>query len=177
MHKLIIISAPSGCGKTSLVKALLKLRNDLTVSISHTTRDKRVGDKEGVDYYFVNEKEFQKLVDDNQFIEWAKVFNNFYGTSKKSFETSLKKSSVIVEIDWQGARQLKQIFDKSISIFIAPPSIEELEKRLISRGDEKDIITARMNEAESELSHKNEYDFIIVNDDFDTALHELNQIL
>lgn len=176
-NNLIIISAPSGCGKTSLVKELLKSRDDLVVSISHTTRDKRAGDKEGVDYHFVSEAEFQKLVDDNQFIEWAKVFNNFYGTSKESLKNALKKSSVIVEIDWQGARQLKQIFDKSISIFIAPPSIAELEKRLINRGDDEDIIKARMSEAESELSHKNEYDFVVINDDFDTALKELNQIV
>jgi guanylate kinase len=110
MNKLVIISAPSGCGKTSLVKALLEKRKDLCVSISHTTRQPRDGDKNGVDYHFVSEENFQNLIKNNEFVEWAQVFNNFYGTSQKSLQDSLKNSSVIVEIDWQGARQIKEYF-------------------------------------------------------------------
>jgi guanylate kinase len=177
MNKLVIISAPSGCGKTSLVKALLEKRDDICVSISHTTRDKRAGDKNGVDYHFISENEFKILVKNDEFIEWAKVFNNFYGTSKNSLQNSLKKSSVIVEIDWQGAKQLKEIFSTAISIFIKPPSIAELENRLKNRGDCEELIKSRMSEAESELSHQNEYDFIIINDDFAMALSEINQII
>jgi guanylate kinase len=177
MHKLIIISAPSGCGKTSLVKALLEQRDDLIVSISHTTRAKRTGDTNGIDYHFITTQEFEKLIQDNEFVEWATVFGNLYGTSKKSLQQSLQTSSVIVEIDWQGARQLKQIFPNCITIFIKPPSIEELEKRLIHRGDDTTIIAERMREAQSELSHQDEYDYVIINDNFNIALNELHTII
>jgi guanylate kinase len=177
MHKLIIISAPSGCGKTSLVKALLEQRDDIIVSISHTTRAKRTGDTNGIDYHFITTQEFEKLIQDNEFIEWATVFGNLYGTSKKSLQQSLQTSSVIVEIDWQGARQLKQIFPNCITIFIKPPSIEELEKRLIHRGDDTTIIAERMREAQSELSHQDEYDYVIINDNFNIALNELHTII
>jgi guanylate kinase len=177
MHKLIIVSAPSGCGKTSLVKALLEQRDDVIVSISHTTRAKRAGDTNGVDYHFITTQEFEKLIQDNEFIEWATVFGNLYGTSKKSLQQSLQTSSVIVEIDWQGARQLKQIFPNCITIFIKPPSIEELEKRLIHRGDDTTIIAERMREAQSELSHQDEYDYVIINDNFNSALNELHTII
>jgi len=177
MNKLIIISAPSGCGKTSLVKALLEIRDDICVSISHTSRPKREGDKNGVDYHFVSDSEFQNLVDNGEFIEWAKVFDNFYGTSQKSLTNSLKKSSVIVEIDWQGARQLKEIFPDAMSIFIKPPSILELENRLKNRGDDESLIKSRMSEAQNELSHQNEYDFLVINDDFNQALKEIYSII
>jgi guanylate kinase len=177
MNKLVIISAPSGCGKTSLVKALLEKRKDLCVSISHTTRQPRDGDENGVDYHFVSEENFQNLIKNNEFVEWAQVFNNFYGTSQKSLQDSLKNSSVIVEIDWQGARQIKEIFKDSISIFIEPPSIAELENRLKNRGDDTNLIASRMSEAKSELSHKNEYDFVVINDDFNQALGEIDKII
>ncbi len=177
--KLYIISAPSGAGKTSLVKQLISDLNQITVSVSHTTREMRAGETHGKDYFFATIKEFQQMVTDQAFLEHAQVFDNFYGTSQQSVEYQLDNGiDVILEIDWQGAQQVKKMLPNSLSIFILPPSIDTLQQRLEKRGqDDKVIIKLRMHEAVSEMSHCNEFDYLIVNDDFSQALSELRSII
>ena len=176
---LFVISAPSGAGKTSLVKALLELMPDLSVSISHTTRKPRPGEQDGIDYHFVDTEIFQELVHKNSFLEYAQVFDNYYGTSRQSVQDQLEKGQdVILEIDWQGARQICTEVPDTISIFILPPSCEELERRLRSRGQDSDeIIARRMKDAKNEISHYKEFDYIVINDDFENALAELKEIM
>ena len=173
--QLFIISAPSGAGKTSLVKAILDLLPDIVVSISHTTRTMRPGEVEGKDYYFTSVENFTSMIEQDEFLEYAKVFDNFYGTSKSSVQRQLDQGfKVILEIDWQGAAQVRSKMKETKSIFILPPSKAELEHRLRNRGqDSEDNITRRMKDAISEMSHFDEFDFVILNDDFDGALQEL----
>jgi guanylate kinase len=175
---LYIISAPSGAGKTSLVSRLIALDPIIRVSISTTTREMRPGEQHGVNYFFVNQEEFKAKIDDNAFLEHAKVFNNYYGTSKNSVIDQLNAGQdVILEIDWQGAQQVRHIFPHVYSIFILPPSLEELKRRLTGRGtDSKEVIDHRMDQAVAEMSHFAEFDYLVINDDFDAALHQLHSI-
>ena len=175
---LFIISAPSGAGKTTLVHTLVESMPNLYVSISHTTRTRRPYEKEGSDYHFVSVAEFETLVEKNMFLEHARVFDNYYGTSRAWVEEQLSDGKdIILEIDWQGARQVTQLMPNAVSIFILPPCYETLESRLRDRGDEEDMVQRRMRDARAEMSHYDEYKFLVVNDDFDTALHELTTIM
>lgn len=176
---LYIVSAPSGAGKTSLLKALLENAQGIALSISHTTRDKRPGEQDGVHYHYVDEPMFTKMVADGEFLEHAKVFDNYYGTSQAAVLAQLASGQdVILEIDWQGAQQVRKHFPQAIGIFILPPSKTALRERLTDRGqDDTSIIDRRMRDAEAEMSHYHEFDFVVVNDDFDTALGELRAII
>lgn len=176
---LYIFSAPSGAGKTSLVTELIKQTSQLVVSVSHTTRAMRPGEQTGVHYHFVDLPNFEQMVNDGAFLEHAKVFDNYYGTSQVAIEQQLAAGlDVILEIDWQGARQVRARMAGAISVFILPPSRAALEKRLKGRGQDSDeIIARRMRDAISEMSHYEEYDFVVVNDDFDQALAALKAIV
>lgn len=176
---LYIISAPSGAGKTSLVKQLVRHVEQITVSVSHTTRAVRKGEIHGKDYFFVAIDEFKKMIVGQAFIEYAQVFNNYYGTARQSVEAYLENGTdVILEIDWQGAQQVRKMLTECISIFILPPSIAVLQKRLDGRDqDSFDVIKRRMQDAVNEMSRCNEYDYLIVNDDFNQALKELASII
>ena len=178
---LYIVSAPSGAGKSSLIQALLKTMPtyDTRVSISHTTREPRPGEKEGEHYYFISTDEFKKRIDEDAFLEYAEVFGNYYGTSYQSIENMLKQGiDVFLDIDWQGARQVKKRMPSARSIFILPPSLDELHRRLQNRGqDSEDVIKNRMIKATAEISHYNEYDYLIINDDFDISLQDLKTII
>lgn len=176
---LFIFSAPSGAGKTSLVKALLDSTSHIGVSVSHTTRSPRPGEIDGKDYHFVAKETFQTLIGESAFLEHAQVFDNFYGTSQRWVESELKDGrDVILEIDWQGAAQVRKLMPDAVSVFIAPPSIEALEQRLNNRGqDSQEIIERRMRDARSEMSHYGEYDYLIINDDFDNTVEELRAII
>ena len=177
--QLYVISAPSGAGKTSLVKALLESTPNLEVSVSHTTRDIRPGETDGINYHFVDESEFESIRDANGFFEWAQVFGNFYGTSSQAVQDKLADGiDVILEIDWQGARQVKALVNAAISIFVLPPSTAALHRRLTDRGQDNDeIIEGRMQAARNEIAHYSESDFIVLNDEFETALHDLQSIV
>ncbi|MEQ5875586.1 guanylate kinase [Pseudoalteromonas sp. NFXS39] len=176
---LFILSAPSGAGKSSLIGALLKKHGDMKVSVSHTTRSPRPGEENGVHYHFVSVDDFKALIEKNDFFEWAQVFDNYYGTSKQAIESQLAAGiDVFLDIDWQGAQQIRKLVDDVETIFILPPSKEELESRLNNRGqDSAAVIAGRMAKAQSETSHYNEYDYVVVNDDFDTALAEIETIV
>lgn len=176
---LYIISAPSGAGKTSLVDALLPTLPHVQVSISHTTRTQRPGESDGVNYHFVSAETFQRMVADNAFLEHAEVFGNHYGTSEQWVRDTLAGGrDVVLEIDWQGAQQIRRLMPEALSIFILPPSRATLEQRLTRRGqDDANVIAQRMAQAVSEMSHYVEADYLVVNDDFNTALEELRSIL
>ena len=176
---LYIVSAPSGAGKTTLVGALLKKMPDVKASISHTTRPMRPGEKEGVNYHFVSEEIFLSLVNKEAFLEHAQVFNHFYGTSKEWVEKTLSEGvDVILEIDWQGAEQIRDLIPESKSIFILPPSLEALEERLIKRGqDDPTVIKRRLAAAKEEISHYMMADYLLINDGFDETLVEFNSII
>lgn len=176
---LFTVSAPSGAGKTSLVKALVDSVNDVQVSVSHTTRAMRPGESEGVNYHFVSQEQFMAMLERGEFLEHARVFTNFYGTSKTWVEETLSKGlDVILEIDWQGAQQIRKLIPDAVGVFILPPSKEALLKRLTGRGqDDQAVIDARMAEAQNEISHYVESDYVIVNDDFEQALNEFRAIL
>ncbi|WP_456418100.1 guanylate kinase [Thiolapillus sp.] len=175
LGNLFIVSAPSGGGKTSLLKALLKMDGNLVLSVSHTTRSPRPGEQDGVHYYFVSVDEFMSLAGEGAFLEQAQVFDNYYGTSQAGVESQLLAGQdVVLEIDWQGARQVRKAFPDAISIFVIPPSIAALRERLSSRGqDDEATIERRMKDARNELSHYAEYDYLVVNDRFEDALGDL----
>ena len=175
---LYIISAPSGAGKTSLVSKLIEADSSIVVSISSTTREMRPGEKEGVNYHFLTIDAFNEKIAEGDFLEHAKVFDNYYGTSQSSVEHQLSTGKdVILEIDWQGAQQVRQLMTDVKTIFILPPSREELQRRLTGRGtDSVEIIQKRMDEAVSEMSHYAEFDFIVINNNFDIALKQLHSI-
>ena len=176
---LYTVSAPSGAGKTSLVNALVERDPNLRVSVSHTTRSMRPGEDDGVNYHFVSEDHFRAMLDRAEFLEHAQVFGNLYGTSQAWVEQQLAAGTdVILEIDWQGAQQVKHLMPGTRAIFILPPSRETLEQRLTARGqDDSAIIAARMAEAVEEMSHYVESDYLVVNKDFDLALDELRAIV
>ena len=176
---LLTVSAPSGAGKTSLVRALVAADDSLTVSVSHTTRPMRPGETNGANYHFVDEQEFAAARDEGAFFEWAEVFGHFYGTARDEVESRRQSGlDVILEIDWQGARQVKSACPESRSIFILPPSIDALEQRLTLRGqDDETTIQRRMAEARSELIHWRDADFLVLNDEFDRALADLRAIV
>ncbi|MCV2402092.1 guanylate kinase [Marinomonas sp. C2222] len=179
-HKgnLFILSAPSGAGKSTLYKALLKQDEQVRISISHTTRAPRAGEEDGREYFFTDPESFLDMIADDAFFEHAQVFDNYYGTSKASIFSMLEEGlDVILEIDWQGARQVRSLYPEAIGIFILPPSLQALEERLKGRGtDSEDVIQRRMAKAVNEMSHYNEYDFVIINDDFDAALSQITSI-
>lgn len=173
--KLLILSAPSGTGKTSLTKALLRVNINLGLSISYTSRPIRPGEVEGHDYYFVERKVFEQMLGNGEFIESAEVYGNLYGTSQKWInETIDSGKDVLLEIDSQGAQQVRKIFSNVVSIFVLPPSLEVLESRLKDRNqDSKEVIAKRMDAAKEEISHVSEYDYVIINDNMDIALRDL----
>ncbi len=175
---LYIISAPSGAGKTSLVHALTEKDPQIVVSVSTTTRAPRPGEVDGVNYHFVDIESFEQQVSEGAFLEHAKVFDNYYGTSQKTVENQLASGKdVILEIDWQGAQQVKAKIPEATTIFILPPSLEELERRLTGRGtDPQEVIDKRMQQAVSEMSHYPEFEYLVINDDFEYALEQLHTI-
>lgn len=175
---LYIFSAPSGAGKSSLATALVASDTNTVVSVSHTTREPRPGEEDGVHYHFVDKVEFEARIADGDFLEYAQVFDHFYGTSRSAVETLLKVGrNVILDIDWQGARVVREQIKKSVSIFILPPTRLELENRLRGRGqDSDDTIARRMHNAVAEMRHYDEFDFVVVNDDFAAVLGDLRSI-
>jgi len=177
---LFTISAPSGAGKTSLVEALLEKRaGSVAVCVSHSTRARRPGEVDGSAYHFVSTERFQQMVDDDEFLEHARVFDNLYGTARASVEALLDSGRhVILEIDWQGARQVKAKMPDTVGIFILPPSREVLEQRLRARGtDDEETITRRMRAADREMSHYEDAEFLVINDGFEQALADLDAII
>ena len=181
MAKLIVISAPSGAGKTSLIAALLtKIKNpNFILSISFTTRPKRENEKHGESYFFIDKQKFKKMIENNDFLEFAEVFGDFKGTSKSWVKQKLSENmNVILELDWQGATQVKEIYSDAKTIFILPPSYIELELRLNSRGlDKIEEIQKRLGEARKEIENGKSFDYLVVNDDFESALEDLKNII
>lgn len=177
--RLFVIAAPSGGGKTSLINGLLKRDPRLSLSVSHTTRQARPRETDGQHYHFVAEVEFERMVSEDEFLEHARVFDHLYGTNKKTIAVQLEQGyDVLLDIDWQGARQVHSAFPGSCLIFIIPPSLESLRQRLTRRGQDNDsVIQRRMRDAQAEISHWAEFDQLVVNDDFDTALEELLTII
>ena len=175
---LLVISAPSGGGKTSLVQALTASLENLVVSVSHTTRPRRGGETDGVAYHFVDDGSFEQMVRNDEFLEYATVFDHRYGTSRPAIEQRLEQNiDVILEIDWQGARSVRDSGLDTVSIFILPPSIEVLEERLRGRGDSEAVVERRMRDAVAEMSHYDEYDYLVVNDNFGDAVNDLKSII
>jgi guanylate kinase len=176
---LFVVVAPSGAGKTSLVNELLKRHPPIHLSISHTTRQPREGEKTGREYHFVDKPAFEKMIEQGDFLEHANVYGNYYGTSKRWIEKELAGDhDVLLEIDWQGAQQLRALFRHMVGIFILPPSLEELRKRLESRGkDSRDTIERRMASAREDISHVLEFEYIIVNESFEEALADLESVV
>jgi guanylate kinase len=177
--RLYVVAAPSGGGKTSLINALLAKDDRIQLSVSYTTRPPRPGEVDGVHYHFVDEDSFRALIDRDAFLEYASVFDYHYGTSREAVEQQLAAGfDVILDIDWQGARQIRDSFPSSRSIFIVPPSLDALRQRLIGRGqDSAAVIQRRMRDAQAEISHWDEFDFLIINKKFKAALGELHSII
>lgn len=176
---LFVVAAPSGGGKTSLVKKLIETIPGLQVSVSHTTRAIRPGERDGRDYYFVAEAEFNRQIEADFFLEHAEVFGHYYGTSIQQLqEKQAQGYDVLLDIDWQGAKQIKQLFPEAVLVFILPPSLDALRARLMARAQDKpEVIEARMQKAQSEMQHFQEFDYLVINDDFDKALAELSLIV
>ncbi|HSC48333.1 MAG TPA: guanylate kinase [Gammaproteobacteria bacterium] len=176
---LFLVTAPSGAGKTSLVKALLKQHPNLKFSISYTTRPKRPTEEDGRDYHFVDKAGFERMVKAGEFLEHAQVFDNYYGTSRKTVEGEMAAGrDVLLEIDWQGSRQVRKLMPEAVSIFILPPTRPELERRLRHRGTDSDeVIARRFRDAVTDMSHWSEFDYVVVNDDFDRAVKDLAAIV
>jgi guanylate kinase len=176
---LFCVAAPSGAGKSSLVKALLELDSRLDVSVSHTTRAPRGQEQNGREYWFVDEPAFRTMIERQEFFEWAQVHGHLYGTSRKAIEARLERGEdVVLEIDWQGALQIKQIFPHAVLIFILPPSWEELRQRLTRRGEDRpDVIDTRMVNARLEVAQARHFDFVIINALFETALFDLKTVV
>ena len=180
LHKLFVISSPSGGGKTSLINKLFEDSRSANFekSISDTSRQKRQGDLEGKDYYFLSEKDFKDKINKEEYVEYATVFGNFYGTSKEEIKTKYNNSNLILELDWQGAYAVKELFDDAKLIFLVPPSLDDLKQRLIKRNlDSSQEIENRLSEAKKEISKSEMYDYLVLNDDFDKAFEDLSQIL
>jgi len=177
--RLFVIAAPSGAGKTSLVKALLERKPELHVSISYTTRPRRPTEEDGREYHFVSVGDFQRLQQQGQFLEYAQVFDNFYGTGRRPVETELARGNhVILEIDWQGAQQVRRSLPECVTIFILPPSRSSLEERLRNRQtDSEQVIARRLQDAVGDMSHWNEFDYVVINDHFEKALADLVSIV
>ena len=177
--KLFVIAAPSGAGKTSLVRALMQRRPTLRFSISYTTRQQRPNERDGHDYFFVDKSQFERMVAAGDFLEHARVFDNYYGTSRSQVERILDAGQdVLLEIDWQGAQQIRSTLPECRSIFVLPPSRAALEQRLRSRGTDSDeVIARRLRDSLADLSHWSEFDYIVVNDDFDRATEDLQAIV
>jgi guanylate kinase len=176
---LYVVAAPSGAGKTTLVRLLLEREPDVQLSISFTTRDPRPGEANGREYHFVDTAEFRAMIDRHEFLEWAEVHGNFYGTSKKWIADRLAEGhDVLLEIDWQGAQQVRSLFPEAIGIFILPPSMEELTRRLTGRGtDSAAVISRRLAAAQAEMRHVGEFDYVIINDQLDQALDDLRAVV
>lgn len=177
---MYVLSSPSGAGKTTITRALLKNNPDLEISISATTRQRRPGEVDGQDYYFVGIPEFNAMVDGNEMLEHAKVFDNYYGTPRQPVEEALNRGNdVIFDIDWQGTQQLREIArDDLVTVFILPPNSKELERRLRSRAqDSEETIRHRMEKAADEMTHYSEYDYVLINNNVDLAIHQAQQIL
>ena len=176
--RLFVIAAPSGAGKTSLVRALMERRPQLRFSVSYTTRKQRPNERPGHDYFFVTRDEFERMVAQGAFLEHARVFDNYYGTARRQVEESLAAGQdLILEIDWQGAAQIRGSMPECISIFILPPSRPELERRLRGRGtDAEDVIQRRLADAAADMTHWREFDYVVVNDEFERALDELQAV-
>ena len=178
---LYVISAPSGTGKTSLVKALIEKDPTIRLSVSTTTREPRSGEVDGIDYFFVKKEDFDRQINDNEFIEWAFVYGNFYGTSATLVKNSINNGQkILLEIDWQGAFQIKQRYNREMLtlIFIMPPSLEILKERLQKRGQDKiSVITERLATAKEEMAKSSNFDYVIINDNFETAVCELYRII
>ena len=176
---LVVVSAPSGCGKTTICGEFLNRYKDISYSISTTTRPPREGEKNGIDYFFVSNEKFESMIKENKFLEYAKVFNNFYGTCKDTVVNLLNEGKdVLIDIDIQGAEQIRKIMPESIHVFVVPPSIKTLRDRLVGRGkDSKEIIELRLAEAKNELEQSRFYDYIIINDTVDSSVEELHSIL
>ena len=180
LHKLFVISSPSGGGKTSLINKLFEDTRSMNFkkSISDTTRQKREGDINGRDYYFLSEREFKDKIEKEEYVEYATVFGNFYGTSKEEIKTKYNNSNLVLELDWQGAYAVKELFDDARLIFLVPPSLEDLKQRLVTRNlDSPESIENRLSEAKKEISKSEMYDYLVLNDDFDRAFEDLSQIL
>lgn len=176
---LYVVAAPSGAGKTTLVRLLLEREAEVQLSISFTTRDPRPGEVNGREYHFVDTAEFRAMIDRHEFLEWAEVHGNFYGTSKKCIADRLAEGhDVLLEIDWQGAQQVRNLFPDAIGIFILPPSMDELTRRLTGRGtDSAAVISRRLAAAQAEMRHVGEFDYVIINDQLDQALDDLRAVV
>ncbi|MGD9602761.1 MAG: guanylate kinase [Gammaproteobacteria bacterium] len=177
--QLFVVSAPSGAGKTSLIQALVASVDGLRMSVSHTTRGQRPGERQGIDYFFVDVPAFEAMVARDAFLEHARVFGNLYGTSREEVDRALAAGEdLILEIDWQGARHVRALYPEAVTIFVLPPSVAELRRRLETRGEDRaEVIERRMQEAAAEMSHYPEYAFVVVNDVFERALEDLRSIV
>ncbi len=177
--KLFVITAPSGAGKTSLIEAVMRDDPSLKISVSYTTRPPRKGEKDGVDYHFIEEPTFRKMQAQGEFLECAEVHGNHYGTSKQVILDAVKRGDdIILEIDWQGAQQVRKLYPDCVGIFILPPSVEELERRMRARGQDSDaVIRRRLDNAREELAHAGEFKYAIINKDFETARRELASVI